>query len=251
LQEIGQPWAFRRLNTMLSSELPLRVRMDMLPTGAMHTYGDWRVYIGKREENGTLRDIVVMQPQAEGRAQAFYADSAQLVNENGQAVLKLAHGHFIGSDEQGRSRHIVFETNSITVPKLKPRESERERNAATLPQLLEMERKNAQDFALTQNQVVMGTLTKDRNEISKRFSFPLMCLAVTFVAAPLGARTRKAGRSFTFASGLLIVVLYYVMRQIFEPQSLTPLWLTMLRGQGPNLILLTAGLFLIWRVDRV
>lgn len=251
IQDQGQPWAYRRLATLLNSDLPLRARIDLLPTGAMHQYGDWRVFIGSRDGDGTLRDIVVMQPRPGGRAETFYAESARLAREGGAVVLELTNGYYIPETDDGQTRHITFERMTKTVPGLPARGAERERKGIPLTELLAEERALTAEFEATRNQVVRQTLSRYRVEVANRFGFPLMCLAVTVVAAPLGARTQRSGRSYLFAYGLGVILVYFVVRDQVMPESLKPLWETILRGQAANLLLLIAGTVMIWRVDRV
>jgi lipopolysaccharide export LptBFGC system permease protein LptF len=251
IQDQGQPWAYKRLATLLNSDLPLRVRLDMLPTGAMHQYGDWRVFIGRRDADGALRDIVVMQPQPNGRAETLYADRARLVRDDGVISLELEKGHYIPAEEEDRARHITFERMLKTVPGLPARDAERERKGIPLVELLAEEKAITAEYESTKNQVIKQTLVRYRIEVANRIGFPLMCLAVTVVAAPLGARTQRTGRSYLFAYGLGVIVVYFVLRDLAISDSLKPLWETILRGQAANLLLLLAGSVLIWRVDRV
>jgi LPS export ABC transporter permease LptF len=251
VQDQGQPWAFQRMNQLLASDLPLRVRLDMLPTGVMHQYGDWRVYIGDRDEAGALHNIVVMRPQPGGRAETFYADTARLVRQSGEVALELRQGHYIRAEEDDRAQHITFDVLTETVPALPERKFERERKGSSLRELWADEQQLAQEYAATKNQVLKQSLLKYRVEIGNRFAFPLMCLAVALVAGPIGARAQRSGRSYTFASGLLIVVVYFLVRDLMAPNSLKDLWETILRMQAANVLLLLAGGVMLWRVDRI
>lgn len=251
VQDQGQPWAFRHLNQLLSSDLPMRVRLDMLPTGVMHQYGDWRVYIGERDAEGVLHNIVVMRPQEGGRAETFYAKNARLVSNKGTVALELHQGYYIQASDDDRAQHITFDALTETVPSLPERKFERERKGSSLMELWGDEERIAEEYRATNNQVVKQTLHKYRVELANRFAFPLMCLAVALVAGPIGARAQRSGRSYTFASGLAIILVYFLVRDVMEPDSLKPLWETILRMQAANLLLLLTSVVLRWRVDRI
>jgi len=90
-----------------------------------------------------------------------------------------------------------------------------------------------------------------RQEISERFSLPILSFAVSFLAAPLAVRSRHGGRSYSFAIGFLILLVYFPLSILFEPQSLRGLDTVILRGMVPNLVLLAAGCVALWRVDRI
>ena len=87
--------------------------------------------------------------------------------------------------------------------------------------------------------------------MGNRLAFPLMCLAVAFVAAPVGVRSKRSGRSYTFATGLLILGGYFVLRKMVQPSAVPSVQTALLAAQVPNLVLCAIGLGLLWRVDRV
>ncbi len=250
-QDIGQPWAHQRLNQLLRSDLPLRVSIDMLPTGVMHEYGDWRIYVGSKDPDGTLKDIVVLQPTADGQANAFYAESARLVKQNGVSTLEMQRGHYIQAEKKDIVPRTTFEIGKRAVPPLHPRENEGERKGMTMGELFATERDTAEKYEKTKAIPVERDLRAVRIELAHRFSFPLMCLAVCVVAAPIGARTKRAGRSYSFASGLAIIVAYFVITKVAEPRGLLPMGTVVLLTQLPNVVLCFLGSLLIWRVDRV
>ncbi len=118
-------------------------------------------------------------------------------------------------------------------------------------ELLSEERRLGDVYEQTGSLPVAGELHGIRIEIKNRFTFPLMCLAVSLVGAPIGARTQRSGRSYAFAVGLSMICLYFVLRKLVEPAFLASLPLTVAMGQIPNLLLAVTGAVLIGRVDRV
>ena len=110
-------------------------------------------------------------------------------------------------------------------------------------QLLDDEKTLAGQIAQTPSEPGKLELFKVRRDIADRLSLPFACLAVSLAAAPLGARARRAGRSYTFAVGFSVLLIYYVLQMLVEGHSLHPLWLTILRMWVPNLLLCGAGLF--------
>ena len=216
-QDQGQTWAFRQLKRLVKHDLPLRMTLDVLPTGVMHQYGEWRVYIGHKDPDNSLHNIVVLQPRENGEATAFYADHAELVRQDGRSKLVMRQGYYIEPSKPGepvsRGR---FETLTRTVPRLASREGE-SRQALSLGQLLRSQADLAEKWANTGALAYAIELRKRRIEIAERLAFPLMCLAVSMVAAPVGARTRRAGRSYAFVAGLVIIGVYFVLRKLVEP----------------------------------
>ncbi len=87
-------------------------------------------------------------------------------------------------------------------------------------------------------------------EIHKRFALPLACLVFVFLGIPLGATTRKGGRTSGFTIGIGIIVLYYILitagEQLARDGKLSPV----LGMWGPNLLFFVLGLILFLRSDR-
>lgn len=247
VQDVGQPWAYSRMLELVYSEVPLRVSIDSLPTGSTNVYGGWRVYIGSRDADQTLRNIVVMQPQPDGSAATFYADSARLLSESTGPVLEMRDGVFVPEKSEQKA---AFETLRKPVPIPDFSKKDRNREQMSMGELLAAERSYTETYASTGALPVMAELAKFRNEVAERTSFPLMCLAVTLVAAPLGARARREGRSFTFAAGAAIILLYFVAARAATPLTLTSLNEAILRAHAPNIVLAVLGAVLLWRVDR-
>lgn len=243
----AQPWAYWRLINLVTTELPLRMTVDALPTGVIHEVGDWRVYLGEREPDGRLRDIVILQPGEEG-ANAFYADSARLVQRDGVAQLELHDGYFIPSDPK---QHFSFESLVNTAPLPKAMKMQSAREGFTLAQLRAEEARLSEVFRESESLPVGVELRNIRLEIKNRLAFPLMCLAVSIVGAPLAARSKRTGQSYAFSLGLGVVGLYFMLRKMVELPLLLPLSTTVILGQAPNVLLCLIGLVLIWRVDRV
>lgn len=248
LQDIGQPWAFTRMRELVYSEVPLRVTLDTLPTGTTNDYGGWRVHIGARDAAGALRDIVVMQPQADGRAATFYADSARLLYENGQPILEMRDGVFVPENAEQKA---AFTTLRKPVPMPDFTKQDRNREQMSMRELLASEREFSAQFAETGALPIMAELAKFRAELAQRTAFPLMCLAVALVAAPIGVRAQRSGRSYTFAAGATVILLYFVAARLAAPSGLVSLGEMLARAHAPNVLLAMLGLFMVWRVDRV
>ncbi len=247
----AQPWAYRQLAYLVGSDLPLRVTLDSLPPRVMHEFGGWRVFIGGKE-NGVLRDIMILKPDDQGKLEAFYADSAQVTRNNGKSYIELSNGYLIPDDVQ---RKLTFAHLSQEIPGASERYVPGARQGLSLRQLLSEETRYATAYAESGSIPDARELRQMRLEIADRLAFPLMCFAVAFVAGPIGARTRRAGRSFTFASGFIIIALYFTLRRSieipFDPFNMQPLAVYVGVGQIPNLLLCLAGCGLLLRLDRI
>jgi len=243
-----QPAAYQRLIHLLGSDMPHRITFDVFPTGIMHEFGDWRVYIERREPDRSLHNIIVLTTEGDD-VTAYYAESARQFSEDGRARVEMNNVQVVSGALTNYTERITK-----TLPSLKPIPFPDERQGWSLARLLREESKTRED-AKSGNIHTQRLLTKIRRDIGERLSFPLMCLAVSIVAAPVGARAQRSGRSYTFASGVAILAVYFILRTTLKdalPERPPPsLPLTILVTQIPNLVLVGAGMALTWRVDRL
>ncbi len=84
-------------------------------------------------------------------------------------------------------------------------------------------------------------------EIHKKFALPFASLVFAFLGLPLGASTRKGGRTSGFTISLAIILIYYVLitgGEKFAMDGRISPWLGM---WGPNILLALAGLYLFMK----
>lgn len=252
IQDRVQPWAISRVFRLICTELPLRATLDALPAGVTQEFAGWRVHIGKKDpENLALQDIVILKPEEGGRASTYYARSARILKENNVSTLEMTGVHFIPAGEGGRVTPLTSDSFRLPLPKIPELRHEPSRREFTVSQLYSQQLDLEKVFNETHSEPVKKDLRKVRREIAERFALPFACLAVCLAAAPLGVRAQRSGRSYTFAMGFAILLIYYVLHMTTEIKTVAPLSLVILVGWLPNALFCIAGLVLIWRVDRV
>jgi LPS export ABC transporter permease LptG/LPS export ABC transporter permease LptF len=85
-------------------------------------------------------------------------------------------------------------------------------------------------------------------ELYNRFSYPFACLVLMLVGVPLGAASRRGGKSSGFVFALLLVSLYYFLSSLggaFARQGKLPVFLGV---WSANILFAAAGLFLLWQM---
>ncbi|HOK09601.1 MAG TPA: LptF/LptG family permease [Candidatus Hydrogenedens sp.] len=252
VQDIAQPWAFRQLMKLARMDLPLRITLDLIPTGKMYEYGKLRVYIRQRNEKGELLDIVVLQPEEDGKVIAFYADKARWRKGEKENVLEMLNGFWIESQE--RDNQVIrgsFERLEKVIPPLQPLETIKLRTGMSLRELLKEHAHLSNEYERTKGLPLLSDLKKYRSEIADRLSFPFMCLALGLIASPIGVRMRGAGTTYAFSSGFLIVGLYFLLYKLAGGGGLMPLYMKCLLHQLPNLIIGGIGFILLIKADRL
>ena len=248
VQDVVQPWSIKKAFAIVYSELPQRATLDALPAGIMHEYEGWRVYFEQKDsETGVLYNIDLVRPEEERGSTIFYAASAKLQYDNGNYELVLDDGHLVTED----NLRLGFSQQRLTMPGPSAVQSSQVRKAKSLSELMESEKELQAQFEKLPTQRGRHTLSKERNEIARRLSWPFAAVAVSLVGAPLGVRSRSGGRSFAFAAGFSIILTYGVLQVFLQPQSLAPLLEVVLRAWIPNAMMIALGIALIWKVDRV
>lgn len=249
LQDRAQPWALGQANRLLFVEMPLRATLDMLPPGVMHEFGDWRVYIGSKDaETRTLKNIDILM-ERDGKPMAFSAESAQVVDGPTGKKVVLSNAYLVQPMPNNQLVIAQFPRNDLPLPEMARKRAPGRLMLLNLRELWANQARLEKLPALSNDQ--KKELRESRLEIGKRLSFPLACLAVTLVAAPLAARAPRGGRSYSFAVGFGIVLVFYVLFFALEPRSVKPMGEMLARSLAPNAVLILAGLGLLWRVDRV
>ena len=257
IQDRIQPFTFKSAMLMLTRELPSRLTLDVLPAGVMHEIqskeGVWRIYIEEKEpETGTLHNIELLMPQKQGEAWTFFAREAQIeIEEEGTEVI-LRDGYSIYPQEDGQQLLVsVFPEFRVPWPQNPQEKIPQQRRTLNLAECFAAEHELTGLYEARRTDKLKGDLREMRYEISQRFSLPLLSFAVSFLAAPLAVRTRYGGRSYSFAIGFVILLVYIPLSMLLEPQSLRSLGTVILRGLLPGLILIAAGCVALWRVDRI
>ncbi len=251
LQDRAQPWGIRQMHQLIAIELPLRIGFDTIPTGAVQEIGDWRVYIAERDKDHVLHNVDIMAPDGDGRPWVYYADTARVRKENGRRFIELRDGYIIPPEEAGGLYRSAFPVWTLPVPDVPRTDVETKRRVARLGTLFARERELSALTAQTPSRENKNELRAWRAEIADRLSFPFACLAVSVAAAPLGVRSQRGGKSYGFAVGAVIFLVYFLLKTLLEPRSLHSLTDVVLRGMTPNIVLILAGGWFLWRVDRV
>jgi len=254
IQDVGQPWGVRRFNTLIYEDLARRATLEMLRPGEMHVFGEaqWRVFIEDRdEESGRLHGIEIMAPQEDGSYWVYHAAEAEVVRGPQASGLKLRDGHLIMPDQEGMLVRNTFPEWTVELPALESLRAPSQRRQLSLVELLREEDRLSGIFAESQAPRVRQELARTRNEAGLRVAWPLSCLAMSLVAAPLAARTTRAARSFSFAIGASVGIAHYLLFLMTEPRGLLPLAATFALALSGNLVLIVIGAILTWRVDRV
>lgn len=247
LQDRLHPWGMRQAFGILYQELPQRATIDKLDAGELHTYGDFRVYFARKDsETHTLYEFDLIQPTDDGIV-LFHADEAQLAYEDGVYELRMRKGYSISQ------RNIYANFNVLRKPIEAPSFEEfdpLDDYEVSISRLFAEERRMTAVVSEVSDRSTRNELRRLRQDIGERIADPFAALAVAMVGAPMGVQARRKGRTSLFSAGFGVMIGYYAIRSLAGTPELTGMSETISRALIPNLVLVSIGLFLLWRADR-
>ncbi len=250
-QDALQPRALGRALDLIYRELPQRATLIMLSEGTMHEYEGWHVYFEKKDvAKATVWNIDLVQPGEDGPT-VIHAGSASFAAKADVHELKLTDCYAMPPN----GAIALLEEYTLTLPIPSPVPPRGARQASSVRELVKSEKALTEAYESIRKQSdptdAREALRKERQELAERVSMPFAVIAVTLVGAPLGARAKRSGRSFSFALGFAIILVYYTVQIVMEPPTARSLETHILNAWIPNALLMLGGFALIWRVDRV
>jgi LPS export ABC transporter permease LptF/LPS export ABC transporter permease LptG len=87
-------------------------------------------------------------------------------------------------------------------------------------------------------------------EIHKKFALPVACLIFALLGLPLGAHTKKGGRTSGFTLSIVIILVYYILITAGEQMAMDGRISPFLGMWGPNIFFLAIGLYIFIQSAR-
>ena len=209
-----------------------------------------RIYVGGREGEKLKNIIVFDLNEANEPIKMVHAKEGEITPDpaNTRLILKLFNAHFEQRDDK-TPRDVGLIRQGIVVSEVpfpisleefyKEKFTNRKLESYTLPELQKMYPETTGERR-----------TEMAVEINKRFSVSLACFAFALIAVPLGITAHRKETSVGFAFSLIIAFTYFffiIMANTFRgnagafPSLL--IWV-------PNILFITLGGYLFWRLSR-
>ncbi len=87
-------------------------------------------------------------------------------------------------------------------------------------------------------------------DLYMKFSIPFACIVYGLIGIPLGIQPRRAGKSYGFILGLLVVLTYYILLTSAEIMSNKGTLPPVLASWTPNIVLMALGIYLLVKVGN-
>ena len=220
------------------------------PDEVVDQFPDRRIYVGGKDGD-TLKNLIVFEiNEGSEPTKMVYAKEGILTSdpENARLLLKLFDARFEQRDEEdprniAKIRQGIVLAEGVFPISLKEFYNEylsgRRLSSYTLTELMEFIRQGAD-----------GKAQEAGVEFNKRFSASLACVAFALIAIPLGVTTHRKETSVGFALSLVVAFTYFffiIMADTFRGNAAAHpsllIWM-------PNIIFMTLGGFLFWRLSK-
>lgn len=240
----GMPWG-----KLSVKELTYRVVSSNLEIGLKDrtfndSFKDVMLYVNKiNPRNKELQDVFIEDKRTQNIVSTVIAPKGKLFSEPDKHVynLLLYNGVIYQVDLKNRlANSIDFETYEVRLDIKKA--------ALTLKR----GNKHRKEMGLAElRQYLNNSTRRDANyynalmELHKKFSIPIACFALGFLAVPLGIQSRSAKRSFSLVLGLIFILIYYLLLSAGLVFGETGAYPPVIGMWVPNIALGGLGLYLL------
>jgi len=243
------PWATLSIRDLTVSVAASNIDIGLKERTFNDSFKDVMLYVNKVDlKNKELIDVFIEDKRQEGLISTVVAPRGKLFSEPDKFLyhLMLYNGtiHQTNMDDR-MANSIGFKTYQLTLDIKEAFAPEKKQRR----HISELTLKEIIDYSKSHK-------TKDKTyykillELHQKFSLPVACIALGLIAMPLGIQSKTAKRSFGLVLGLVLVLFYYLMLSagtVFGKTGRIPpvvgMWF-------PNLIMGTAGIYLLLRAAR-
>lgn len=185
-----------------------RANINIKPNILNYDFKDLVILAKKREKKFQFRDILIADTTQSKSPKIITANQAIVLPniESLKIRLELRDGmiHELG-DRVGEYQTINFDTYEINLSLPDTIQLEKEALVGhrelsinlLLKQIKDFEKKGLPTFAA-------------KVELSKKFAIPFTCLLFGLLGAPLGIHSSRGGKSGSFATSIMVILLYYM-----------------------------------------
>lgn len=239
----GMPWG-----KLSVKELTYRVVSSNLEVGLKDrtfndSFKDVMLYVNKiNPKNKELKDIFIEDKRTQNIVSTVVAPKGKLFSEPHKHIynLLLYNGVIYQVDLKNRlANSIDFETYKVRLDIKKALTHKRGH-------------KNRMEMGIAElRQYLNNSTRRDANyyntlmELYKKFSIPIACFALGFLAVPLGIRSRFAKRSFSLVISLIFILIYYLLLSAGLVFGETGAYPPVIGMWVPNIVVGGLGLFLL------
>ncbi|MFQ5721665.1 MAG: LPS export ABC transporter permease LptF, partial [Candidatus Aminicenantales bacterium] len=243
----------------LSQSVLAKVQLEINPREFNESIPNIVIYIQDISPDKSWQNIFLYLSRDRKEPKVILAKKGKLnfYPEKKRAILELTEGsvHSYPEADPEKYRITTFkkldeEINVASLfPSLSKKKRVREKDIKELVQDLSLLKKDLRIKPENEeNKLIIRQTTRNYIshwvEIHKKFALPFACLVFAFLGLPLGAYTRKGGRTSGFTISLAIILIYYILITAGEKMAMDGKISAWAGMWGPNIILAGVGLYL-------
>jgi len=245
---------------------------DLLQSGESMPFGDKQIYVGKRHEDGTNFDnIIVAQYDRNGQLEELRQGTTGTIvsdPEHQQIILNLQNAQsmkhyndgwkpFVGTDEATFTikvepealKAVPLPVSDMTFRQLLEERDKIERG------MIEPPAKGKSNAELLETRRKLRQMTGDMTTpvlvyLHREAAFSFACIGFTLVGIPLGIRGHRRETSVGVAMALVLMLIYYSFVVLGQAWADHPERAPYLIVWLPNFIFQAVGAVLLWRANR-
>jgi LPS export ABC transporter permease LptF/LPS export ABC transporter permease LptG len=188
--------------------LASRVENNVKPRTFYEDFPNKVIYVRDLPPGGGWRDIFLADTSRPGETSIYFAREGQIRLDEAKRIvqLELRHGtsHTTHVDKPDDYETNAFDSILIS---LDPETVFKKPPAKGAPEMSIAELKTEIAEAATRNDPAYGS----RFMLQQKFSLPMTCPILALIALALGASNRKDGKLASFAIGMGVIFVYYVL----------------------------------------
>jgi LPS export ABC transporter permease LptG/LPS export ABC transporter permease LptF len=245
---VALPDANQTFREITFNVVATKVGSDVKPRVFFEDFPGRVIYIRDRLPDGGWRDVFVADATTPDQTTVYFAQQGHLVVDRARRTVELLLDR--GTRHQTRPSapeayesttfdHLLLSLDPQTVfPRVSLVKGEPEMSIAELREsILDANRRNQPTY----NQRLM---------IQQKYSFPVACPVLALIGLALGVTNRKDGKLASFALGLTVIFVYYILLWSARSMAKGDLLPTNLAPWIPNIVLGVAGAALLVRRSR-
>jgi len=195
------PGGAKRLQNLVSDVIASRAPSSVTEGTFNTTFKDVVLYAENRTGSGKLEGIFIYDQRSEDRPTVLYAREGSISSIEGLNItMDLTDGHLYMLGNKGRYTDLGFGRYRLSVP-IDLKVPSLQSNELTPTELLE----KAEDQKKPRNRRQLIV------EFHRRFSLPVICLALMILGPPLSLMAGRTGKLGGLALGLGVFATYYAV----------------------------------------
>lgn len=249
-------WIQTLFNSVLS-----QVQLKINPREFNETIPNTMLFVQDVTRDNEWQNIIVYRTESPEEPQLIYAKTGRInfYPEQKEAYLELFNGvrhSFLLSDPEDYTV-VLFDylQTSVEVSSFfqdfSEKKNVREKDIDELKADVRVIREELNRFAPEENEGVEYLQKKriymsHRIEIHKKYAIPFACFIFALLALPLGATTKKGGRTSGFTISIGVIIIYYVLITAGEQMAKDGIISVELGMWGPNIIFGLGAVFIFF-----